>query len=147
MRFYLNFFTLLFLFSQPSFCQKIDAPENTKSQQELYDLYTLKKKNNQTAAWILLGTGTAILVGGLLKVDSAEDADSLGEGLGDSLGGGILAIAGGGIAVSSIPFFIIANKNKNRAELALKGGTITYDNISVPRTKYIGLSVKIPIGN
>ena len=147
MRLSLILFTLLFLFSHSSFCQKIDDSENTKSQQEQYDLYTLKKKNNQTAAWLLLGTGTALLVGGLLTADSAEDADNIGESIGNSIEGTVLAIAGGGIVAASIPFFITANNNKNRAELALKGGTITYHNISVPRSKYIGLSVKIPIGN
>ena len=137
---------LMFTF-QSTFCQVIEKPETNKLQQESYNFYMSKKKSNQTAGWVLLGTGAALITVGFATLNSTENADSLLEGAKRSFGGGFLIIGGGGLTVASIPFFIIANKHKNRANLALKGGSISFDNISIPKTNYLVLSLNISLDN
>jgi len=45
---------------------------NNNSQQDLYDFHMLKHKKNKTAAWILMGTGTAITVGSLISYSQRD---------------------------------------------------------------------------
>ena len=141
-------FILMFTF-QSTFCQIIEKPETNEAQQESYNFYMSKKKSNENVGWILLGTGAAVFTAGLLA-ETESDPDTIGEavaaGLGNELKNAVM-IGGGVIAASSIPFFIIASNHKNRATLALKGGSISYNNVSIPKSKYIGLSINIPIGN
>ena len=94
------------LFALPviSFCQKTsDTVPSIKTD------YLVKSKNQKTAAWVLLGGGTALIGLGFLIGDS-KNATFDDAGTGVVLGGiGFLS------AVGSIPLFIASAKNKRKA--------------------------------
>ena len=107
--------------------------------------YLKKSKSQKTAAWILLGGGTTlIIIGGALALHD------FGEGLGNifnpnpqpthdnSTAAGIVAIAGAASIVGSIPVFINASKNRH------KGISITFKNDFVPELKNSSIT-KVPV--
>ena len=95
---------LLLALPAASFCQKTnDTIPAVKTD------YLLKSKNQKTAAWVLLGGGTALIGIGFLIGDS-KNATFDDAGTGVVLGGiGFLS------AVGSIPLFIASAKNKRKA--------------------------------
>jgi len=95
---------LLLALQAVSFCQKTnDSTPAVKTD------YLLKSKNQKTAAWVLLGGGTALIGIGFLIGDS-KNATFDDAGTGVVLGGiGFLS------AVGSIPLFIASGKNKRKA--------------------------------
>lgn len=138
--------TIILIFTfQSSFCQVIEDQNKNESAQELFDLYTYKQKQNRNAGWIFLGVGAVMITGGYLT--SEKGSDSIGEAVGNDVSGGILAIAGGASVVASVPFFIIASKHKERAQLALKGETISLHNVPMTKSNYVLLSVSISLDN
>ena len=69
--------------------------------------YLKKRKTQTTIAWVLLGGGTIAWLAGVSKYMNQNDNKD---------GGGEAAMVIGGVAgLSSIPFFIMASKNKKRA--------------------------------
>ena len=69
--------------------------------------YLKKSKNQKITAWVLLGGGTITWLAGASKNMNQDDNID---------GGGEVAMTVGGLAaLSSIPFFIIASKNKKKA--------------------------------
>ena len=95
---------LLLALPAASFCQKTnDTIPAVKTD------YLLKSKNQKTAAWVLLGGGTALIGIGFLIGDS-KNATFDDAGTGVVLGGiGFLSVVG------SIPLFIASGKNKRKA--------------------------------
>ncbi len=95
---------LLLALPAVSFCQKTnDSIPAVKTD------YLLKSKNQKTAAWVLLGGGTALIGLGFLIGDS-KNATFDDAGTGVVLGGiGFLSVVG------SIPLFIASGKNKRKA--------------------------------
>ena len=75
------------------------------------DYFLQKSKKQKTAAWILLGGGTAIAVGGFATFDSSWDSGS------DSTTdiAGVIGTVGFLTSLASIPYFISAGKNKKTA--------------------------------
>ena len=71
------------------------------------EYYMQKSKNQKITAWVLLGTGIGMILGGMAinysSTDGGED-----QGL-------WLSYLGGATALTSIPFFISGHKNKKRA--------------------------------
>ena len=97
-------YLLLLALPATSFCQKTnDTVPVVKTD------YLIKSKNQKTAAWVLLGGGTALIGVGFLIGDS-KNATFDDAGTGVVLGGiGFLS------AVGSIPLFIASGKNKKKA--------------------------------
>jgi hypothetical protein len=95
---------LLLALPVASFCQQTnDTVPSIKTD------YLIKSKNQKTAAWVLLGGGTALIGLGFLIGDS-KNATFDDAGTGIVLGGiGFLSMIG------SIPLFIASGKNKRRA--------------------------------
>jgi len=95
---------LLLVLPIASFCQQTnDTVPFVKTD------YLLKSKNQKTAAWVLLGGGTALIGLGFLIGDS-KNATFDDAGTGVVLGGiGFLSVVG------SIPLFIASGKNKRKA--------------------------------
>ncbi|MBC6490371.1 hypothetical protein ACFSQD_08620 [Flavihumibacter stibioxidans] len=90
--------------------------------------YLLKSKNQKTAAWVMLGGGTALFIAGVLIGNDTDE----GEWFGDNLEKGIIvAGVGAGLALGSIPFFISSAMNKRRAA----GLSIIHQKIMVPDQK------------
>lgn len=69
--------------------------------------YMKKSKNQKTAAWILLGGGTAAGIGGVLWATSNLFSKDSGPE--------ILVAMGGAAVIGSIPLFIAAGRNKHTA--------------------------------
>lgn len=109
------FFCCCFLLMQPAVAQKND-PSFRPSSPVKYGQLIQQQKKNKTAAWILCGTGIALMAAGtyiytLHKLESdtrsATSADEL------------LFYSGAVATLASIPFFISAGKQKREARLAL----------------------------
>ena len=80
-------------------------------QNQIKNFYLEKSKNQKTTGWILLGAGTALVIGGGYVFDKTwDDASSTTT---DIAG---FAILTGVIAdLASIPYFIGAGRNKRKA--------------------------------
>jgi uncharacterized membrane protein len=81
------------------------------------DTYLLKSKHQKTAAWIMLGGGTTLLiVGGIVAAHGLFDIFSSPDKASNNPGiGGILGITGVVAMLGSIPLFIASSKNKHKA--------------------------------
>jgi hypothetical protein len=101
---------LLIIFSATTFSQQTDSPPTLTKQD-----YLKKSKSQNTAAWILAGAGTGLIVVAFATTNVSDIGDAIN---GDNSGlnsGTALFVTGAIVAVSSIPLFIIAAKNKRRA--------------------------------
>lgn len=108
----------LLLLIQSVFAQKPDTLA-AQPATPMYDIYMQRHKTNKTVAWVFLSAGVATAVAGLV------DAGSSGGILSSNFDTGVtLMFVGALVAVPSIPFFIMAGKNKKKAMLELKSGTI-----------------------
>jgi len=128
--------TLLFLTSE-SFSQ---APAGTALSR---DEYLKKSKNQKKIAWILLGAGTAMVVGGTIVFNETfyDESSSATDIAGFAMLAGILS------DLVSIGFFVSASNNKKRAaRLALSN-----QRISIPHQYTVNfkmqpaLTLKIPL--
>jgi len=113
--------------------------DNTnQSPQEIYDYHISKMRVNKTAAWITLGGGVAMVVGGIVWNSSAftfgPDSEDVTDGL-------WLSYLGGATALVSIPLFIAAGKHKKKATIQLKNGAVGLNK----KIKYSGISVSFNI--
>lgn len=118
-----------------SFSQK-----TTDSVPSLKTDYLKKSKNQKTAAWILLGGGSALIATGIIVGSSEESTFN------DAAGGA--AIAGIGLlsTIGSIPLFIASGKNKRKAnnfsgKLKMETGPF-YQKQSFVQRSFPALSVK-----
>ena len=81
------------------------------AQNQTKDMYLQKSKNQKTAAWVLLISGTAMAIGGGIAFDNSyDDSSNTSTDI-----YGIIAVAGVVADLASIPFFISAGKNKRKA--------------------------------
>lgn len=81
------------------------------------DYYLTKSRNQKTMAWILAGSGVGLAVAGVIvgnNNNNKNDPNELDFGPNFDVG---LWLLGGGIAagLTSIPFFLSAEKNAHRA--------------------------------
>ena len=95
---------LMLAFPAISFSQKTNDP--TPSVQKDY---LQKSKNQKTAAWVLLGGGTALIGLGFIIGDGKNAS------FGDAAEGALLAGVGLLSTIGSIPLFIASGKNKKKA--------------------------------
>ncbi len=111
--------------------------EKDQSPQELYDFYISKKKANNTAAWITLSGGVAMIVGGI-GINVAEDLDNIFSDDNTNNNKGLwLSYLGGATTLSSIPLFIAKGKHKEKAKIQLENGAVGFDN----KVNYTGISI------
>jgi hypothetical protein len=97
------------------FSQELNLNDQTK------DFFLQKSKNQNKTGWILLGTGTAMIIGGATVFNNSWDS---GSATTTDISG--FVILGGVIAdLACIPVFISAGRNKRRAASM----TLTYQNI------------------
>jgi uncharacterized membrane protein YiaA len=89
---------LLTTISICSFSQVKDEPVKPMLKAD----YLKKSRNQKITAWVLFGTGAIVNIVGITKVDEPESP----------LG---YFIAGSAIMLSSIPFTVMAHKNKKKA--------------------------------
>jgi hypothetical protein len=95
--------SIMLLMTATSFCQQANPPQPlTKND------YLQKSKNQKTAAWVLLGGGLALAVGGALLDVNSDWSSSETPYL-------VVITAGCASMLGSIPLFISAAKNKRKA--------------------------------
>ncbi|THD69149.1 hypothetical protein E7Z59_02115 [Robertkochia marina] len=108
--------------------------EETQTSPELFDFHTKKKKQNFTVAFITLGGGTAMFLGGM--------SQNLDNCLFDDCNDGMpLAISGAIIGLSSIYFFERGFFHKKEAKFQLQSGAIGHNR----EVRYSGLSITIDL--
>ena len=125
---------LLIVLSASTFSQQTH-PVPTVTKQD----YLQKSKNQKTAAWILLGGGTAMAAGGFIWASSNI--------LSTASGSEFLFFVGIGCMTGSIPLFILSSKNRKRAMSAsfkFQQSPQLQNNIFVKR-KVPSLTLKISL--
>ena len=121
-----------------SFCQKTnDTVPDIKTH------YLVKSKNQKTAAWVLLGGGTALIGVGFLIGDNKNSTFD------DAATGAVLGGIGFLSAVGSIPLFIASGKNKRKAMQAttfikMEDARMIH-NQSLVQTSYPVIALKIKL--
>jgi hypothetical protein len=80
--------------------------------------YLAKSKEQKIVAWVMLGGGTAMLVGGIIGFNKNFTLDGGGEAE------ILVAVVGGACVIGSPFMFMSAAKNKNKAE-AMTGVFLT----------------------
>jgi hypothetical protein len=93
--------------------------QDTTPQAYSRDYYLQKSKNQRTAAWVLLGVGTTLIVVGAVTgasgVANSNYPFMTDEEISSSNTSGVIVAVGAVMDVASIPFFISAGKNNRRA--------------------------------
>lgn len=108
-------FIALAIINASIYSQEPNLTDQTK------DFYLQKSKNQNKTGWILLGAGTAMIIGGAIVFDKSWDSDSATT---TDISG--FVILGGVIAdLACIPVFISAGRNKRRAASM----ALSYQNI------------------
>ncbi|HRI20987.1 MAG TPA: hypothetical protein PLA68_08530 [Panacibacter sp.] len=96
------------LFVAQSFCQT-NVSELSKK------MYMEKSRSQKTAAWILLGSGAAVTITGVIITASASNANDFITLYDRTSSGVILTGVGAAAIITSIPFFISAGHNARKA--------------------------------
>lgn len=126
---------LMFCFGFMNLALGQQIPSNSnQTPQELYDFHISKKKANNLSGWLALGSGTAMIIGGLgwNLSGGLVDGDST-----NNSKGLWLSYLGGATTLASIPLFISAGKHKKKAKIQLQQDAIGLNN----NINYSGLSV------
>ena len=99
----------LLLFVVTSFEQTNPSPKFSKT------FYLQKNKTQKTIGWVLLGGGTAMVVGGAISYPKNGYVPTSFSSEPPLLANDIIILIGTASDIISIPFFISAHKNKKRA--------------------------------
>ena len=142
MKLLFSFFLVLLLTFQHTQSQVIETTA-VKSQQESYDYFTLRQKTNKTAAWICLGGGAGLFIGGMAIGSDSVNSDSFDEGASKFLGGVGMVVVGMAAVVASIPLFIVAGSNGKKARMSLKSETVTLGNLPFKNSKHMSVAFTI----
>ena len=138
MKFLFSFFLVFLLTFQHSQSQVIDTSTD-KSPQESYDYFSLKQKRQKIGAWICIGSGVGLFIGGMaIGTDGITELDGSKAGT-----GGGMTIVGIAAAVASIPLFIVSASNGRKARASLKTDTVTLrtQNIEIPKGIHLALTI------
>lgn len=130
--------TVLLLSIQSLKCQEIE-PSNTQSNKEMYDFHYEKHKKQKKTGFILLGSGVAATLAGVLigsNSDSWSDEANLGTGA-------ILVTAGALTTISSIPVFIVSGSNKRKAQAYVQSGQYQIIDLTLDNSSYLSIGLKI----
>lgn len=75
--------------------------------------FAKRAKNQKTIAWVLAGTGAAMVITGLIIGN--KDSETVDGAINDTFNGSILIVTGAVVGAASIPFFIMSGNNKRKA--------------------------------
>ena len=136
-------FCCCIVFMQISKAQKIDTTLKLKlSSPALYQQLIEEHKKNKKTAWILCGSGIALMgAGTYIYLLHHLESDTRGSTNADEL----LFYSGAAATVASIPFFISARKKKTAASLALKRESVTMANKKFSKLNYTAVVLTIEL--
>lgn len=97
------------------------------------DFYLQQSKRQKSTGWILLGVGTAMMVGGAATFESSWGSNDYGT----TDFGGVVLLTGIVVDAVSIPFFISSGRNKRRATLGLNYQNVQPKISPIPSQKGI----------
>ncbi|MFT3703153.1 MAG: hypothetical protein QM802_12320 [Agriterribacter sp.] len=127
---------------------KAQSMQTTNPSKDLYNSYMHKKKTQKTIAWVMVGSGSAMVIAGMIIYVSQPmfidlwdtqpaEKKNYNKGL-------WLCYVGIPVILTSIPFFISSHANKKKAKMALKGEKVLlWPN--APVIHYTALSLKIAL--
>ena len=115
----------------------------TKSTQELHDDYIKRYKTYKTAGWVLLGSGIGIIVIG--GVGIAGWAKQGYNGVNPRSSEDLFFLIGPSVTLASIPLFILAKRNKTKAQLLIKQEPFSLGNEKSFKSNYSALALTIPL--
>lgn len=127
---------IVFFFTAVSYCQDVDINSN--------EFHLKKRKSNNTAGWILIGTGT-LAIGGGLAMDFSDNFHLFETNPPPYNYTGItIACIGGGMILGSIPCFSSARKHKKLAQtsISLKNMPYPNGNLSYNYQSAVSISIK-----
>lgn len=108
------------------------------------EFYLEKSKNQKTAAWMLLGAGTCMVIGGYLLLD--KDLGSFSLSKTDNLDyrfGRTLIVGGVPAVIGSVPLFISSAKNNKQAQ-AMAGPSLQPMRFGTAGTRLVpGITVQV----
>jgi hypothetical protein len=135
-------YMLLLAFPVAAFCQS--TPNNL---QAVKTDYLQKSKNQKTAAWVLLGSGSVLMTTGVVLAAPKELENILGAQENDYTVENILLITGIAATIGSIPLFIASKKNKKKAmnmttSIKMEKATII-ERQSFVQSSYPAIALKI----
>ncbi len=110
---------------------------STGRNEEMYDYFIRKHESQKKTGFILLGSGVAAIVGGVLMINNSSFDDA------EFTAGGILYLGGILSTAASVPVLIISGSNRRKAETYLQAGTFHMQGIEVPNQKAVALGLKI----
>lgn len=122
--------------------QTIEHPKTT-SIQTLHDNYVEKYKFYKTTGRVFLGAGIGMIVGG--GIVYAKYAKQGYNGVAPVTAENFLFFIGPGTALTSIPFFFLARRNKRKAALLIKGESVEFGNKIPYTSNYLALTLTIKI--
>ncbi|MFI5162634.1 MAG: hypothetical protein ACHQHN_15250 [Sphingobacteriales bacterium] len=135
------FITLvLFLFSMQLACaQKMDT-SSVVSAQDINHNYIVKYKKDKAVALMLLVPGsTMVTIGGVIN----SRHGNVFTGGANSTRGTTFGLIGGVMAITSIPFFIAAGKNRKIACLSVKSEKVTMGRLDYSKFSYPAIAFRI----
>jgi len=135
-------FCVALLTTQLVNAQTIKLPK-TESIKALHDNYLEKYKRYRTNGRVLLGSGIGLILGG--GIAFAAYANQGYNGAAPKTAETLFFIIGPGVALASIPFFVLAKQTKRKAELAIKGESVTFGNEIFYKSNYLALALKIQL--
>ena len=127
-----------FFFLTYGYGQQVEVSTD-QSNQEMYDFHYEKHKKQKKTGFILLGSGVAATLAGVLigsNSDSWSDEANLGTGA-------ILVTAGALTTISSIPVFIVSGSNKRKAQAYVQSGQYQIIDLTLDNSSYLSIGLKI----
>ena len=129
------------LLTSIGYVQKIDTSA-IGSSSDMHQNYIAKYKNNKTIALTLLVQGsTMITVGGVINLKHGN----VFTGAANSTKGTTIGLLGSAMAITSIPFFIAAGKNRKKAFISVKSEKVTMGAPDHSKFSYPALALRIKI--
>ena len=111
-------------FTNMGYGQQLEE-QRTQSSQEQYEFHIKKKRTNLIAGWATLGSGIAMVIGGIgWNMSTGFDGDTT-----NNRDGLWLSYLGGATTLVSIPLFVASGKHKKKAKVHLKNGATGFNSV------------------
>ena len=140
------FYVLSYSFFMPNIQAQNLENSPIKPANKNFQYYSKKNKNQKTTAWIMLGGGFVLTVGGAAIISKEMLIDPWTGDTVNPIGGVIMFYGGLASMTTSIPFFIASGKNKKRAHIALTQEKFTMGHKINQQTNYNSITLRISLG-